>query len=38
MIILDVSKSKEVEIEMLLASLYDLRSENICMHELLKAK
>ncbi len=34
-IILDVSKTKDTEIEMLLVSLYDLRSENIKIHQLL---
>jgi hypothetical protein len=37
-IILDVSKSKDAEIEMLLSSLYDLRTENIRIHEMLTAK
>lgn len=37
-IILDVSKSKDAEIEMLLVSLYDLRTENIRIHEMLTSK
>jgi hypothetical protein len=34
-IILDVSKVKEAEIEMLLVSLYELRDENIRLHRQL---
>ena len=30
-----MSKSKDAEIEMLVVSLYDLRTENIRIHELL---
>jgi len=36
--ILDVSKSRDAEIEMLVVSLWELRNENVKIFEMLKEK